>query len=235
MVKLGKSFNAYLTAGLVAFVASSALAAPASAKDYTPAFPSGADIPANLGTYDAKPMVDAGKAPSGGWYPCSAFTVPSAKTIVTASYADKSGAEKTVEVRSYIYANNAKAKKAFGVIKKKLSSCNGTRDIAFGDSGKNTMRSTTTTGLDANNEITGEISRFVYTSTAPIPGVGDAARDSGGSYSVLILSGNAIMQTTATQVGTVGYTADQKSSVALFASDSDETWSLVPLPPFPRR
>lgn len=225
MFKLGKSVSAYLTTGLVAFVAASALAAPASAKDYTAALPSGSDIPANLGTYDAKPNVDAGKAPSGGWYPCGAFTVPSAKTIVIATYADKSGAQKTVEVRSYIYANNAKAKKAFGVIKKKLSSCNGTQDVAFGDSGKNTMRSTTTTGQDKDIVITGEVSRFVYTSTAPIPGVGDAARDSGGLYSVLILSGNAIMQTTATQVGSVGYTADQKTSVALFASDAEETWS----------
>jgi len=222
---VGRTFGVYLTTGLVALVAASTLAAPASAKDYTSTFPSGSDIPANLGNYEAKPNIDANPMSPGGWYPCSAFTVPSSKTIVIASYADKSGAQKNVEIRSYVYASNAKAKKAFAVIKKKLSKCNGTQEKSMGDSGTNTMRTTTTTGLDKNNEITGEVSRFIYQSTAPIPAVGKPAQDSAGLYSVLILDNNTIVQTTASQVGTVGYTADQKSSVALVASEATETWA----------
>ena len=225
MGTFGRTFGAYLTTGLVTLIAASTLAAPAGAKDYTSAFPSGSDIPANLGNYQAKPSVDANPMSPGGWYPCSAFTVPSSKTIVIASYADKSGVQKDVEIRAYVDANDAKARKAFAVIKKKLSKCNGTQEMSMGDSGTNTMRTTTTTGLDKNIEITGEVSRFVYRSTAPIPGVGKPAQDSAGLYSVLLLVNDTIMQTTASQVGTVGYTADQKSSVALVASEATETWA----------
>lgn len=58
----------------------------------------------------------------------------------------------------------------------------------------------------------------------PIPGVGKPARDSAGSYSVIVLVNNTIMMTSAGQVGKPGYTADQKAAVMEFASAAETTW-----------
>lgn len=213
-----------ITTGLVAVVAATVWGAQASAKDWTSSFPSGSDVMPALGQYDATPSIDAGTAPKGGWYPCAAFTVPSSKTVVIAAYAAKSKTEVTLEVRSYVYANDAKAKQAFTVIKNKLSRCNGREDLSFGESGPKTMRRTTTSGVVSDIEISGENARYVYGRTVPIPGVGKPARDSAGSYTIFILVDDTIMQTTAAQVGKPGYTADQKAAVGEFASAAETTW-----------
>jgi hypothetical protein len=213
-----------VTAGLVAVVAATAFGAQASAKDWASSFPSGADVMPALGKYDAAPGIDAGPAPKGGWFPCAAFTAPSAKTVVIASYAPTSKTEKTLEVRSYVYASNAKAKQAFTVIQKKLSTCDGREDLTFSDSGPNTMRKTTTTGTVPEIEITGVTSLYIYGRTVPIPGVGKPSRDSAGSYSVIVLVNDTIMMTNAAQVGKAGYTADQRAAVMEFASAAETTW-----------
>ena len=212
-------------AGLIAVVAATAFGAPASARDWSSSFPSGADVMPALGQYSPAPGIDAGPAPTGGWYPCSAFTAPSAKTVVIASYASTSKTEKTLEVRSYVYASNAKAKQAFSVIQKKLSTCDGRQELTSSDSGPNTMRKTTTTGTVPEIEVTGVTALYIYGRAVPISGVGKPARDSAGSYSVIVLVGDTIMMTNAGQVGKPGYTADQKAAVIEFASAAETSWT----------
>jgi hypothetical protein len=169
-------------------------------------------------------MIDAGPMPKGGWYPCEAFTVPSSKTIVTATYIPKSKTEKSLGIRSYVYASDAKAKAAFAVIQKKLSSCDGTSEFTSSESGPNTTRRTVTTGVDSNIEITGTEALYVYARDVPIAGVGNAARDAGGEYTLYVLANNTIMETGASQSGKVGYTSSQKAAVEELASAATETW-----------
>ena len=87
----------------VGLVVAGALAAPASATDWVKAFPSGSDISASLGTYASTPIVDSGKAPKGGWYPCAAFTVPSSRTVVSAEYPTTTKIQQDVQARAYVY------------------------------------------------------------------------------------------------------------------------------------
>ena len=126
---IGKAV-AGVAAGLVV---AGAVVAPASATDWVKAFPPAGDIPASLGTYEA-PRIDSGKAPKGGWFPCEAFTVPSAQTVVSAEYSTTGKTQKDVQARAYVYGSAAKAKQAYQTLQSKLSSCDGKRNLTASES-----------------------------------------------------------------------------------------------------
>ena len=216
-----------MAAGIAIVAAATTCAMPAQAKDWSASFPSGKDVPKSLGTYDAKPFVDASSAPKGGWYPCAAFTVPAASTVVDGSYSPHSRTEKLLDARAYVYASAAKAEAAFARLSAKLSTCDGKANSKFGESGPNTMRTTTTTGTLDDLTITGVPSVYVYGRTVPLPGAGHPAVNSGGSYDVYTLVNDTILMMTASQAGQAGYTPEQQAAVVDFASAFEESWALA--------
>jgi len=220
-----------VTTGLAAVVAAvlavSAFGTQVQAKDWSASFPSGSAVPAALGGYEVTPSIDSGALSKGGWFPCGAFTAPRSKSIVMATYTSKPLTQNQVEARAYVYASAVKAQQAFGVIQKKLATCNGKDSITASDSGPNTMRRTVTSGTLTGLTVTGVQSLYVYTKLIPLPGVGKPAVNSGGSYSVLTLVNDTILVTDAGQVGKPGYTSAQKTAVVDFAFDFEESWVLA--------
>ena len=210
-------------AALMAGSAAPAMAADAPAS-WSTGFPAASAIGPSLGTYSTPPMIDA-QLTKQRWYVCADLQARPAKGLAMATYEQTPLTEGGVRADARVYTSAGAAKGAFTAITTRLKKCAGT-GVEESEPGSSTKwQVTTTVGKVPSVSVNGVSSLFVYNREKPAKGSTATQAQLGSSYSVLTLSGDTILVSTATVSGASQLSAEQRGAVGSFASAFVDSWS----------
>lgn len=187
-------------------------------------FPPASDIGPSLGAYTTAPLVDISKSKSR-WYVCANLRAKPSNALAMAQYSQTPASPGGLRADARVYSSPAAAKAAFTAIASSINDCSGTRLAESEPGSSRTWRVLTTAGTAPALTVAGTESLFVYERQTPAKGSTAKQADLGTNYSVLSLSGDSILVSTADVAGASRFSKTQKDAVVSFARDFAASWA----------